>query len=86
MNEENCPCCPNYCAKDNLGCGRGKDFFDNQGNISEPKSIQDQVIADLRKCGHLLHDNKELNTNQLISVFSLDELDELHALLSKIVD
>lgn len=86
MNEEKCPFCPNHCAKDNLGCGRGKDFFDNQGNSSEPKSIQQQVIVDLRKCGHLLHHNRKLNTDQLLSVFSVDELGELHSLLSKIVN
>jgi hypothetical protein len=33
MSEEKCPCCPNYCSKDNLGCGRGKNYFNN--NLEE---------------------------------------------------
>ena len=84
MNQENCPCCPNHCQKDNLGCGRGKEYFNNQGTNKEPKTLNEQVISDLRKCGHLLHHNRDLDTNEFLSCFSEDELNELHELLSKI--
>ncbi len=84
MNQENCPCCPNHCQKDNLGCGRGKDYFSNQDKNSEPKSLNEQVINDLKKCGHLLHHNRDLNPDEFLSCFSLEELNELHKLLSKI--
>lgn len=85
MNQENCPCCQNHCSKDNLGCERGKRHFniENSSNF-EPNSLTEQVITDLRKCGHLLHHNKDLDTEDLLSVFSEDELNELHRLLSKI--
>lgn len=86
MNEERCPGCHNHCPKDNLGCGRGQEYFNNQNNSSEPKTLSEQVIMDLRKCGHLLHHNKDLNTNQILSSFSEEELDELHKLLSKITN
>lgn len=81
MNHEQCPCCPNHCEKNNLGCGRGKEYFDSN---KEPKTIEEQVIMDLRKCGHLLHHNKDLNSSHVLSGFSVEELNQLHQLLSKI--
>lgn len=84
MNNETCPCCPNHCPKDNFSCGRGREHFNSQNNSSEPKTIEEQVIMDLRKCGHLLHHNKELDTKELLSNFREEELKKLHELLSKI--
>ena len=84
MNQENCPCCKNHCPKDNLGCGRGRAYFSDQDTNNEPKSLNEQVVADLRKCGHLLHHNRDLDINELLSCFSEEELKELHKLLSKI--
>jgi hypothetical protein len=84
MNEEKCPCCPNHCLKDNLGCGRGRDYFNNQNNSFEPNTLNEKIIMDLRKCGHLLHHNRDLNTETILANFSDDELNELHKLLSKI--
>lgn len=84
MNEETCPCCSNHCSKDRLSCGRGRAHFGSQSVNDEPKSINEQVIMDLRKCGHLLHHNKDLDVNELLSCFSEDELKQLHELLSKI--
>ncbi len=84
MNQEKCPCCPNHCSIDHLSCGRGMEHFGKQNNDNEPKSSGEQVIMDLRKCGHLLHHNKELDTNELLSHFSEEELNQLHELLSKI--
>lgn len=84
MKVEKCPCCPNHCSKDNLGCRRGIEHFNSPNNSSAPKSLCNQVIIDLRKCGHLLHHNKELNTDELLSNFSEEELNKLHKLLSKI--
>lgn len=26
----NCPCCGNHCDVENLGCGRGRKFFEEQ--------------------------------------------------------
>lgn len=85
MSEERCPCCSNHCLKDNLGCGRGAEYF-NRDNDSNIKTLDEQVIMELRKCGHLLHHNKELNPEKLLSVFSEQELNQLHSLLSKIHD
>lgn len=85
MNNETCPCCLNHCQKDNLSCGRGREHFNSQNNNSEPKTIEEQVIMGLRKCGHLLHHNKELDTNELLSNFTEEEeLGKLHELISKI--
>lgn len=82
MNNENCPCCPNHCSKDNLSCGRGREYFNNYSK--EPKTLNDQIIMDIRKVGHLLHHNKDLDTNKLLSTLSENELNKLHELLSKI--
>ncbi len=84
MNQENCPCCPNHCLKDNLRCDQGKEYFSNQGINKEPKSLNEQVISDLRKCGHLLHHNRDLDTKEFLYCFSEEELNELHELISKI--
>ena len=84
MNQENCPCCPNHCAKDNLGCGRGREYFSSADTNNEPRSLNEQVISDLRKCGHLLHHNRDLDMNQLLSGLTDEELEKLHELLSKI--
>ena len=84
MNAEKCPCCPNHCQKEELGCQRGKEFFGNSNGDHELKNIQEQVIVDLRKCGHMLHHNRELNTQDILLNFSLEELNQLHELLSKI--
>lgn len=82
MNNDKCPCCPNHCDKDNLSCGRGREYFNN--DISkEPKTLNEQIIIDLRKCGHLLHHNKDLDTNKILANFSKEELNKLHELLSK---
>lgn len=84
MNEEKCPCCFNHCSKDELKCRQGRDYFSDLTNNSEPRTLREQVIIDLRKCGHLLHHNKELNTNKFLSNFSEEELNNLHELLLKI--
>lgn len=83
-NKEECPCCPNHCKEDSLGCARGRDYFSNENNTFEPKTITDQVIIDLRKCGHILHHNRDLNTSDFLSELSEEELNKLHELLSKI--
>ena len=85
MNEEYCPCCPNRCSKDELRCGRGREHFDMQNDYNdEPQTIQKQIIFDLRKCGHLLHHNRDINAEDLLSAFTEKELNTLHELLSKI--
>lgn len=84
MNQENCPCCPNHCPKDNLGCERGRAYFRGENTNDEEKAIGEKVIGDLRMCGHLLHHNRDLDTNELLSDLSEDELNKLHELLSKI--
>lgn len=49
MNIDNCPCCPNHCPKDNLGCGRGKEYYNHQNNGSiEPKTLNEQGNMDLK--------------------------------------
>lgn len=84
MDQEKCPCCPNHCSKDNLGCNRGRDYFSNKDEKIEPKTLNEQVIADLRKCGHLLHHNRDLDINEFLSNLTEEELNKLHELLSKI--
>lgn len=84
MDKEKCPCCPNHCSIENLSCGRGRAHFSNENNNKEPKTLNEQVITDLRKCGHILHHNRELNTDEFLSDFSEEELNRLHQLLSKI--
>lgn len=84
MNIENCPNCPNHCPKDNLGCGRGRAYFNlEEKEIQEPKTLNEQVIADIRKCGHILHHNRDINVDETLSSFTEEELKEMHELLSK---
>lgn len=85
MDKETCPCCHNHCSKDNLGCNRGKAYFDNQGDCNETNSLEEQVIIDLKECGHLLHHNREVSINKLLTNYSKEELNKLHELLSKIL-
>lgn len=84
MKDEKCPMCPNHCLKNSLNCKRGIEYFSNLNNNSKSKTLNEEVIIDLRKCGHLLHHNKDLDTNKILSVFSTNELNTLHELLSKI--
>lgn len=84
MNKEKCPCCPNHCSEDNLACGRGINYFNNKSNSSGPMSINEQIIMDLRKCGHFLHHNRDFDIDKILYNFSEDELNQLHELLSKI--
>lgn len=85
MENEKCPCCPNHCEKDNLSCGKGREYFNNSKiNQEKPISLEETVIMDLRKCESLLHHKKYLNEKELLSSFSLEELENLHIYLSKI--
>lgn len=84
MTEEKCPICPNHCLKNELKCGRGKRYFSGSSNEEKPKNINEAVILDLRKIGHFLHHEKNVNPNDVLSSFSSDELSKLHRLLSKI--
>lgn len=83
MKDDKCPICPNHCLKDNLKCDRGREYFSDLNKMPKPKTINEEVIIDLRKCGHLLHHNKDLDTNKILAVFSSKELQKLHELLSK---
>lgn len=67
-----------------MGCRRGEKYFCNQETDNLLKSLNEQVIEDLKKCGHLLHHNRDLDLNELLSCFSEKKLNELHELLSKI--
>ena len=67
-----------------MGCIRGEKYFSNQETDNLLKSLNEQVIEDLKKCGHLLHHNRDLDLNGLLSCFSEKKLNELHELLSKI--
>lgn len=83
MNKEKCPCSSNHCYIDNLNCMRGREHFNINNNSKEAGTLEEKVIMDLRKCGHLLHHNKELNTCEILSKFSREELNQLHELLLK---
>lgn len=82
MEEEKCPCCPNHCEKENLSCGRGKDYF--EGNNAEPEEISEKVLRDLKKCGHFLHHNHGINKDNFFKNLSDEELKILHELLIKL--
>lgn len=84
MSEEHCPFCSNHCSKENLGCGRGRNYFDNKSNRCDFITMNEQIIIDLRKCGNLLHYNRNLDIDKILLNFSEDELNKLHELLSKI--
>lgn len=83
MENNTCPCCHNHCSKDNLSCNRGRDYFNNLDNPT-PKTLNELVISDLKICGHMLHHNKNLDTNNILSNLKNDELTVLHELLTKI--
>lgn len=82
MDKEKCPCCSNHCHKDDLKCNRGREYFDM--NKTESLTIQEKIINDLRKCGHLLHHNKDINSNDIFAKLSSDDIEKLHELLNKI--
>lgn len=87
MSTENCPCCPNHCPKDNLGCGRGREYFSNLNNEQKPieqDSISSKIIMDLKRCGHMLHHNHDIKPEEILANLSNEELNKLHELLSKI--
>ena len=90
MTTENCPMCQNHCPKENLRCGRGREYFnenkhqEDYNNTSEHSSIKEQVIFDMRRCGHFLHHNRELDINKVFSNLSDEELTKLHELLTNI--
>lgn len=88
MKQDICPNCPNHCSKDNLGCGRGRAYFsDLEGeskNTNEVKSMSEQVIMDIRRIGHALHHNRDLDISSITSNLTDEELTRLHELLSKI--
>lgn len=84
--KENCPCCPNHCLKENLQCNKGRNYFENNNrDFSNTNTLEEKVIEDLRKCGHMLHHNKNLNPSELLTIYSKEELERLHDLLSKIM-
>lgn len=35
MDKEHCPCCPNNCAKDELCCPNGVQYFDKKDEVEE---------------------------------------------------
>jgi hypothetical protein len=82
MGEMNCPICPNHCSKDHLACPRGKNYFSKESN----EQVDNDVIKDLRKCGHMLHHNRNLDVNEILSKFSNEELETLHLLLKRIYE
>lgn len=84
MNSQNCPCCPNHCEKSNLGCGRGVEYYNNLSNPERQKTASDEVISDLRRCGHILHHNESQDTSSFLSGLTDEEIDKLHELLSKV--
>lgn len=87
MNQDTCPICPNHCSKENLSCGRGRIYFSNKKNdLNINQAIDDVIIEDLRSCGHLLHHNREINTTNLFVDFKETEKEQLHELLSKILN
>lgn len=66
---------------------RRKVFSWNKKTREEkPNSIEEAIILDLRKYGHMLHHNKDLNFNDLLKDFSKEELEQLHSLLAKICE
>lgn len=81
MKKEYCPCCHNHCQKENLGCERGINYF-SRDNGSEDKDIKEQVITDLRKCGHFLHHHN--SGEDLLKDLSEEELTCFHNHLKKI--
>ena len=69
MGKEKCPCCHRHCSVDELSCGRGMEHFGKQDVNSAPKTLNEQVIMDLRKCGHMLHHNRDLNANDILTSY-----------------
>lgn len=86
MNEEKCPCCPNNCSKDSLRYRRGEEHFSDGKKDESPKTIEEQVIMDIRKCGHTLHHRENINSQEVLSNFQIEELEKLHELLTKLYD
>lgn len=94
-----CPCCGRNCPRENLHCPRGKEYFGietdtmseergghHHGHADADMTIDDKVIALLRKCGHYLHHNKgkdNFDSEQSLSFLSNDEKHELITLLKK---
>lgn len=84
MQQDVCPCCSNHCAKDNLSCGRGLEYF-NSSTSEKDATLEEKIVGNLRKCGHILHHNPEMKSNLLLGC-TKEELEQLHQLLSKITN
>ena len=93
MSNEKCPCSPNHCDKDNLNCGRGRDYFGETANqkknnnyLNKDEStmtLEEKTFSKIRACDHFLHhSDKEVNLNFLTDL----EKQELINILSKCLD
>ena len=88
-----CPCCENHCPSDELKCGRGKAHFGlipegkdgARRENREIKTIEDEVIVLLHRCGHFLHHSAEQASDHkaLLSILSEEEKRSLAAVLKK---
>lgn len=88
--ETNCPVCGNHCNKDDLKCGRGKNYFglngeDGRRGGDRPHGApfnkdEDPTVTLLRRCGHLLHHG---GVENILAPLSEEEKKTLGALLNK---
>lgn len=93
-----CPCCGRHCSVENLHCERGMahfgieidgkqethhHFHGKENFDKENMTIDDKVISLLRGCGHYLHHNASGESEELLSMLSVDEKKELISILKK---
>ncbi len=79
MNEEQqiCPCCPNHCTKENLNCGRGKNYFritEQESTTTENylhdenhfhhDSFDEQLLVKLKMCNYFMRHHHGEHTGQ----------------------
>lgn len=93
--EEYCGGCGNHCPKDNLQCGRGRAYFNMQGQPEEgrqsrsghagtrPFADEEEAVTYLRKAGHQLHHG---GAGDILGPLTREERDTLLSLLKKCLD
>lgn len=96
-NQENvCPCCPNHCSLQALGCEKGEEYVRNGGSIPEDNRKSHTrgrhkmpdlttTTGKLCACGHMLHHGNG-SDEAIFAALSNAEQKELDRLLQKLLE
>lgn len=96
VKENNCPCCPNNCSKEELRCGKGYKYFNIEMNDTNhqknnfKKKVhelmkEDNITGLLMQCFHkIMQSSNDISKDQIFDVLTDTEKDTLRFLLKKV--